>query len=73
MADAFHGEVPSPVLPDEDSHSPWTDFRGLRQLQGSALTARLDNLDELSRVQQLHQQLGYPRTPLLHAFLAKRI
>ncbi len=25
---AFHGGVPGPVWPDEDSHSPWTDFRG---------------------------------------------
>ena len=24
-------------------------------------------------MQQLHQQLGYPRTPLLHAFLAERL
>jgi len=23
---AFHGEVPGPVWPDEDSHSPWTAF-----------------------------------------------
>jgi len=28
---AFHGEVPGPVWPDEDSHSPWTDFWGPRQ------------------------------------------
>jgi len=25
---AFHGRVPGPVWPDEDSHSPWTDCRG---------------------------------------------
>jgi hypothetical protein len=24
---AFHGRVPGPVWPAEDSHSPWTDFR----------------------------------------------
>jgi len=24
---AFHGRVPGPVWPDEDSHSPWTDLR----------------------------------------------
>jgi len=29
---AFHGEVPGPVWPDEDSHSAWTGFRGPRQL-----------------------------------------
>jgi hypothetical protein len=28
---AFHGRVPGPVWPDEDSHSPRTDFRGPRQ------------------------------------------
>jgi len=27
----FHGRVPGPVWPDEDSHSPWTGFRGPRQ------------------------------------------
>ena len=30
VADAFHGEVPIPVWPDEGSHSPWTDPRGPR-------------------------------------------
>ena len=30
VADSFHGEVPGPVWPDEDSHSPWTDFQGPR-------------------------------------------
>jgi hypothetical protein len=28
---AFHGEVPGPVWPAVDSHSPWTGFQGLRQ------------------------------------------
>jgi len=27
---AFHGRVPGPDWPDEDSHSPWTGFRGPR-------------------------------------------
>ncbi|WP_254987184.1 DegT/DnrJ/EryC1/StrS family aminotransferase [Cyanobium sp. ATX 6E8] len=31
MPGAFHGEVPGPVWPAEDSHSPWTDCRGPRQ------------------------------------------
>ena len=26
VADSFHGEVSGPVWPDEDSHSPWTNF-----------------------------------------------
>ena len=41
--------------------------------QGFALTATPGKLGELSRVQQLHQHLGYPRTPLLHALLAERL
>jgi len=28
---AFHVEVPGPLWPDEDSHSPWTDLRSPRQ------------------------------------------
>ena len=28
VVDGFHGEVPGPVWPDEDSHSPWSNFRG---------------------------------------------
>ena len=44
-ADAFHGEVPCPVWPDEDSHSPWTDLRGPRHrvvpvLESPVLTFR---------------------------------
>ena len=31
LKDSFHGEVLGPVWPDEDSHSPWTDFLGPRQ------------------------------------------
>lgn len=41
--------------------------------QGFALTATPGKVGELARVQQLHQQLGYPRTPLVHAFLAERL
>jgi uncharacterized membrane protein YbhN (UPF0104 family) len=41
--------------------------------QGFALTATPGKLGELARVQQLHQQLGYPRQPLLHALLAERL
>jgi len=48
-------------------HEAWVWF------QGFALTATPGKLGELSRVQKLHQQLGYPRSPLLHAFLAERI
>ena len=48
-------------------HEAWVWF------QGFALTATPGKLGELSRVQQLHQQLGYPRSPLLHAFLAERL
>ena len=46
---------------------------GLVWFQGFALTATPGKLGELTRVQQLHQQLGYPRTRLFHAFLAERL
>ena len=35
VADSFHGGVPGPVWPDEDSHSPWTDFQGPRHLSAA--------------------------------------
>ena len=31
VSGAFHGEVPGTVWPVDDSHSPWSDFRGPRQ------------------------------------------
>ena len=40
---------------------------------GFALTATPGKLGELSRVADLHQQLGYPRAPLLHGFVAERL
>ncbi|MCX5969171.1 MAG: HAD-IB family hydrolase [Cyanobacteria bacterium] len=40
---------------------------------GFALTATPGKLGELSRVADLHQQLGYPRAPLLHVFVAERL
>jgi HAD superfamily hydrolase (TIGR01490 family) len=40
---------------------------------GFALTATPGKLGELSRVTSLHQQLGYPRAPLLHVFVAERL
>jgi hypothetical protein len=32
----FHGEVHDPVWPDEESHSPWIDFRCPRQIDDRA-------------------------------------
>jgi len=32
VMDAFHGEVPCPVWPDEDSHSPGNEFLGPHHL-----------------------------------------
>ena len=40
--------------------------------RGFALTATPAKLGELSRVQLLHEQLGYPRLPLVHVFVAER-
>jgi len=28
----YHGRIPGPVWPDEDSHSPWTAFQGPRHV-----------------------------------------
>ncbi len=36
MPGAFHGRVPGPVWPDEDSHSPWTDHQGPRHIHCAA-------------------------------------
>jgi HAD superfamily hydrolase (TIGR01490 family) len=41
--------------------------------QGFALTATPGKVGELSRVHQLHRQLGYPRLALLHAFFSERL
>ncbi len=49
----------------------WADATGW--FRGFALTATPAKLGELARVADLHQQLGYPRLPLLHAFAAERL
>jgi HAD superfamily phosphoserine phosphatase-like hydrolase len=49
----------------------WPDASGW--FRGFALTATPGKLGELTRVQQLHDGLGYPRLPLLHAFAAERL
>ena len=48
----------------------WPDFLGW--FRGFALTATPAKLGELSRVQLLHGQLGYPRLSLVHVFVAER-
>ena len=37
VASSFHGGVPGPVWPDEDSHSAWTDLRGPRHLDSASV------------------------------------
>lgn len=49
----------------------WPDALGW--FRGFALTATPGKLGELTRVQDLHQRLGYPRPTLLHAFAAERL
>lgn len=49
----------------------WPDLLGW--FQGFALTATPAKVGELSRVQLLHEQLGYPRLPLVHVFVAERV
>jgi len=51
---AFHGGIPGPAWPAEDSHSPWTGFRGPRHHRSAAKPAR-----ELSA--QLFRLLGHAR------------
>jgi uncharacterized membrane protein YbhN (UPF0104 family) len=48
----------------------WPDLLGW--FRGFALTATPAKVGELSRVQLLHEQLGYPRLPLVHVFMAER-
>ena len=48
----------------------WADL--LCWFRGFALTATPAKVGELSRVQLLHEQLGYPRLPLVHVFFAER-
>jgi uncharacterized membrane protein YbhN (UPF0104 family) len=48
----------------------WPDRLGW--FRGFALTATPVKVGELSRVQLLHEQLGYPRLPLVHVFVAER-
>jgi hypothetical protein len=48
----------------------WPDLLGW--FQGFALTATPAKVGELSRVQLLHEQLGYPRLPMVHVFVAER-
>lgn len=50
----------------------WGMADALGWFRGFALTASPGKLGELSRIQDLHHHLSYPRTPLLHAFLAER-
>ena len=49
----------------------WPDLLGW--FRGFALTATPAKVGELTRVQLLHEQLGYPRMPLVHVFVAERL
>jgi uncharacterized membrane protein YbhN (UPF0104 family) len=48
----------------------WPDLLGW--FRGFALTATPAKVGELSRVKLLHEQLGCPRLPLVHVFVAER-
>ena len=48
----------------------WPDL--LSWFRGFSLTATPAKVGELCRVQLLHEQLGYPRLPLIHVFVAER-
>lgn len=49
----------------------WPDFWGW--FHGFALTATPGKLGELSRVQELHLRLNYPRVPLINVFISERL
>jgi len=51
----------------------WSRADALYWFRGFALTATPGKLGELSRVQALHDVLGYPRAPLIHVFFAERL
>jgi hypothetical protein len=51
-------------------HTGWADLLGW--LRGLAVSATPAKLGELGRAQLLHEQLGYPRVPLVHMFVAER-
>jgi len=48
----------------------WSEL--LLWFRGFALTATPAKVGELSRIQLLHERLGYPRLPLVHVFAAER-
>lgn len=53
VADSFHGGVPGPAWPDEDSHSHWTNSQGPRQRElrreWSPKVSDCQNLSELKK------------------------
>jgi hypothetical protein len=50
----FHGRVPGPVRPDEDSHSPWTDKGGPRQTENDQANPTQCLLAPSGEVASLH-------------------
>ncbi len=54
----------------EIGRTNWSDL--LCWFRGFALTATPAKVGELSRVQLMHEQLGYPRLPLMHVFVSER-
>ncbi len=61
------------LLLDSEAIGRWGLQDARAWFAGFALTATPGKLGELSRVTSLHQQLGYPRAPLLHVFVAERL
>jgi uncharacterized membrane protein YbhN (UPF0104 family) len=63
-------ELAPAARPTGDWQDGWPDLLGW--FRGFARTATPAKLGELSRVQLLHEQLGYPCLPLVHVFVAER-
>jgi hypothetical protein len=55
VANAFHGEAPGPVWPDEASHSHWTDFQGPHQSLKS--WPPIDRKKSLKKLVTLHHRM----------------
>ncbi len=57
----FHDEVPGPVWPAEDSHSPWTGFPDLGQSYPASATPAAINHNKGPQQRMIHLNVGFSR------------
>ena len=55
---AFHGRVPGPVWPAEDSHSPWTEFQGPRHTISATVLINVSRVADLAVLPLLQSLSG---------------